>query len=69
MTGIFMRVKRNDVMVNLELEHLTDKEREHLFKDRPKMEIIKFMNGLCNSIQEKEDADYNEHFLDSMHQD
>ena len=48
MTGAYLRVKR-DGWENVEIEHLTDKEREDLFQNRPE-ELLKWLNFTCKFL-------------------
>ena len=48
MTGAYVRVKRAGKWENVEIEYLTDKEREELFKDAPAEEVLKWLNFMCN---------------------
>lgn len=50
MTGAYIRVKREDSFENIEIEHLTDKERKELFKNTDKEPLISWINLLCNSM-------------------
>ena len=48
MTGGYIRVKRDDKWDNIEVEYLTDEEREEILKNDPK--LIKWINMLCHTI-------------------
>lgn len=50
MTGAYLRVKRNDSWENIEVEHLTDEERNELFIQRTPEELVKWMNLLCKEV-------------------
>ena len=50
MTGAYLRVKRNDKWETVEVEHLTDEEREELFIDRTPEELIRWLNLLCKEL-------------------
>ena len=50
MTGAYLRVKRNDKYEAIEVEHLTDQEREELFIDRTPEELIRWLNLLCKEL-------------------
>jgi hypothetical protein len=52
MTGAYLRVKRNGKYENVEVEHLTDKEREDLLKDDNR--LIQWLNCVCNKLSEAE---------------
>lgn len=54
MTGAYLRIKRGDKYENIEVEHLTDKERETLFIDRSPVEIINWLNVLSAKLAEHE---------------
>ena len=52
MTGAYLRVKRNGEWLAVEVEHLTDDEREAILKDDPR--LMKWLNLVCNSLVEAE---------------
>lgn len=52
MTGAYVRVERNNEWQNIEVEHLTDKEREEIFTHRTPEEIIRWLNLVCDSLAE-----------------
>lgn len=52
MTFAFLRVKRGGNWDNIEVEHLTDKERRELFKDRDKEELLSWFDLVCNKLAE-----------------
>ena len=51
MTGLFVRIVRDGKAVSLELEVLTDEERQDLFKDFPRQKLINCIDTLCNWIK------------------
>lgn len=51
MTGAYVRIKREDVWQNVEIEYLTDGEREELFKEADNTEILKWLNFMCNQYE------------------
>jgi hypothetical protein len=48
MTGAFLRVKRDGKWQNLEVEHLTDGEREELLKDD--LHLMKWLHVVCRNL-------------------
>jgi hypothetical protein len=52
MTGAYLRVKRDGKWQNLEVEHLTDEEREELLKNDPR--LIQWLNLACHKLVETE---------------
>ena len=52
MTGAFLRVERNGKFENVEIEHLTNEERESLFVDGDK--ALQWLNFLCDKLKEVE---------------
>jgi len=61
MTGAYLRVLRNDRWENVEIEHLTDKERETLLKGDPR--LINWLNLVCGKLA------WSEKFLDALVKD
>ena len=51
MTGAYLRVKRGNKWQNVEIEYLTDEEREELFKEAPTEEVLKWLNFMCNQYE------------------
>lgn len=51
MTGAYLRVKRGDIWQNIEIEYLSDKEREELFKEADNEELLKWLNFMCSEYQ------------------
>lgn len=49
MTGAYLRVKRNNKWENIEVEHLTDKERESILNDD---RLMQWLNIVCNKLSE-----------------
>ncbi len=52
MTGAYLRVKRNDKWENVEVEHLTNEERESLLKNDGR--LIHWLHLVCNKLSEIE---------------
>ena len=52
MTGAYLRIRRDGVWQNVEIEYLSDKEREELFKDAPAEEVLKWLNFMCNQYED-----------------
>ena len=51
MTGAYLRIKRKDKWQNIEIEYLTDGEREELFKEADTEEVLKWLNFMCNQYE------------------
>ncbi len=54
MTGAYIRVKRDGKWQNIEVEHLTDAEREEALKDK---DLMGWIHMLCFNISFKENSD------------
>lgn len=52
MTGAYLRVERNGEWKNIEVEHLTDKEREKILKDDKR--LVNWLHIVCNRLSETE---------------
>ena len=52
MTGAFLRIKKNDKYEAIEIEHLTDKEREETLKNDDR--LMQWLNIVCNKLAEIE---------------
>jgi len=52
MTGAYLRAKRGEVITNIEVEYLTNKERGEMFKERDTTELIRWLNLVCNTLVE-----------------
>jgi hypothetical protein len=52
MTGMFLKVKRADTWVNLEVEFLTPDEIKETFERRGVPELVRWISGLCDTIRE-----------------
>ena len=50
MTGAYFRVKRGEKYHPVEVEYLSNEEREKLLGDKEKAFLIDLVNILCNSI-------------------
>ncbi len=64
MTGAYLRVNRGSGFENIEVEHLTDFEREQAFKNRTHSEVMRWLHMVCNKLAEVE----NEHFVKVDHE-
>ena len=53
MTGTYLRIKRDDKWQNLEIEYLTDSEREEFMKDDSR--LLYWLNMVCNTLVAVED--------------
>ena len=51
MTGAYVRVQRGGKYQNVEIEYLTDGEREELFKGADKEELLRWLNFMCNQYE------------------
>ena len=51
MTGAYLRVNRGGKWQNVEIEYLTDGEREELFKESSTEELLKWLNFMCNQYE------------------
>ena len=47
MTGAYLRVKRGGKIQNIEIEHLTDKERKELINP---VDLMRWFNYVCNTL-------------------
>ena len=52
MTGAYLRVRREGKWQNVEIEYLSDKEREELFKEADREELLRWLNFMCNQYEE-----------------
>jgi len=52
MTGAYMRVEREGKFLNIEVEHLTNEEREEIFTARTPEQIVNWLNLVCNVLEE-----------------
>lgn len=52
MTGAYLRVKRDGKWENIEVEHLTDQERETILQDDDR--LIKWLHIVCQKLVETE---------------
>ena len=63
MTGAYLRVQRKGKWENVEVEFLTDDEREALLKNDPR--LISWLHLTCNKLQEMDaflkEEGYEEH--------
>jgi len=48
MTGAYLRVKRNDKWENIEVEYLTNEERESILKDDDR--LMQWLHLVCNKL-------------------
>jgi len=53
MTGAYLRVFR-EKWENIEVEHLSDEEREEIFTSRTPEEIIRWLNLVCENLSKLE---------------
>jgi len=53
MTGAYLRVKREGKWENIEIEHLTDEEREFILKDDNR--LMQWLHIICNALVKAED--------------
>ena len=51
MTGAYVRVKREGKWQNVEIEYLTDGERNELFKESSTEDVLKWLNFMCSEYQ------------------
>jgi len=52
MTGAYLRIKRDGKMDNVEVEHLTDKERKKLLENDPR--LLQWLDVVCHKLVETE---------------
>ena len=50
MTGAFLRVKRNEKFENVEIEHLTDGEREEILGNDER--LMQWLHCVCGKLAE-----------------
>lgn len=50
MTGAYMRIERDGKWDNIEVEYLTDEEREACFLERDPVELVRWINMLCGTV-------------------
>ena len=50
MTGAYLRVKRDEKWENIEIEHLTDSEREEILKNDTR--LMQWLNCVCGKLAE-----------------
>lgn len=50
MTGAYLRAKRNDKWEAIEVEHLTKEERTELFINREPVELLRWIDLLCEKV-------------------
>jgi hypothetical protein len=51
MTGAYLRVKRGDEWMPVEVEHLTDAELDEKFLHRTPEELVNWMKMLCKHLR------------------
>ena len=51
MTGAYLRVRREGTWQNVEIEYLSDGERQELFKEASNEEVLKWLNFMCNQYE------------------
>lgn len=54
MTGAFLRVKRDIHYKVIEVEYLTNEEREEIFKGKDSEELLSWLNLVCNALRDYE---------------
>lgn len=54
MTGAYLRIKRDGEVKNIEVEYLTDEEREQKLGNRTPEELVRWINLLCKTITGEE---------------
>ena len=54
MTGVYIRVERDGKWQNLEIEHLTDKERNMILLDGGDERLMQWLHLVCNKLSEME---------------
>ena len=52
MTGAYLRVQRNERWENIEIEHLTDKEREEILKNDDR--LMQWLHCVCHNLASAE---------------
>lgn len=52
MTGAYLKVKRDNKWCNIEVEHLTNDEREAILKDDPR--LMKWLHVVCQHLVDAE---------------
>ncbi len=50
MTGAYLRIKRDGIMQNIEIEYLTTEELVEQFQHRDSPELVRWLKMLCNTI-------------------
>lgn len=56
MTGAYLRVERDGKWENIEVEHLTDEEREEIFTHREPEELVRWLNLVCKELKVIDDT-------------
>jgi hypothetical protein len=51
MTGAYLRILREKVWQNVEIEYLTDNERMEFFKESDSEEVLKWLNFMCKQYE------------------
>ena len=51
MTGAYLRVLRDGKWQALEVEYLTDTERNEIFSNKQHDELVRWINILCDNIK------------------
>jgi hypothetical protein len=51
MTGAYLRVKREGIWQNVEIEYLSDEERNELFKESDSEEVLRWLNFMCKQYE------------------
>ena len=53
MTGAFLRVNRDGKLENVEIEHLTDEERERMLANDPR--LLAWLHLVCHELAQAEE--------------
>ena len=51
MTNAYVRIMREGIWQNVEIEYLTDGERLELFKESSTEDVLKWLNFMCSEYQ------------------
>lgn len=54
MTGAYLRVRRYGKWKSVEVEHLTDDEREMIFSQKEPEEVLNWLHMTCRKLRENE---------------
>lgn len=56
MTNLFFRVQRNGSWESVELEHCTPEERQEQFAKIPRLELVRWLDAVCDTLAELDRA-------------